>query len=371
MKVILLAPGSSRKVLKNRRNFLYELAKKKHNIILCACEHEDTVVDELNAIGISYKEIPFSHSGTNPLNDFATILSIYRLLKIEKPDIIFSYGMKLVAYSSIVASIAKVSNCYSMITGLGYSFGIESIRQRTLGILLRAILFLSLKCNKKVFFQNPDDLSYFVRVGLVASEQSILINGSGVDTRHFEFCPPFTTPITFLIISRLVRSKGILEFIEAAKRIRRSFPKVIFNLVGTFVDNLDAILPEQIYSALNKGIINYLGEVQDVRHSIRAASVFVLPSYYREGIPRTILEAMAMGRPIITTKSPGCRETVEDGNNGFLIPPKDVDALVGAMKAFIAEPHLVNKMGTQSRIIAEKRFEVHKISRLMIEKMGL
>jgi glycosyltransferase involved in cell wall biosynthesis len=174
-----------------------------------------------------------------------------------------------------------------------------------------------------------------------------------------------------LFAGRLLREKGVLEFVEAARRIKAKYPETRFIVLGGLDTNPGAIPRKKVEGWVKEGLIEWPGHVADVRPYLAQASVFVLPSYYREGVPRSIQEAMAMARPIITTDAPGCRETVIQGVNGFLVPVRDVDALVSAMERFINEPELIERMGKESRRIAEERFDVHKINRVLLEAMGL
>ncbi|HEX4297809.1 MAG TPA: glycosyltransferase family 4 protein, partial [Devosia sp.] len=196
------------------------------------------------------------------------------------------------------------------------------------------------------------------------------VAGTGVDLAQWVALPPVTAPLTFTLAARLIREKGIEDFVEAARRIRRDDPRVRFVLLGGIDDNPGAIGRQAVQSWVDEGVVEWPGHV-DVRRWLAETSVFVLPSVYREGVPRSIQEAMATGRAIITTDSPGCRETVVDGQNGFLVPPRDVAALAAAMQRFVATPDLVARMGRESRQLAEARFDVRKINRTLIEAMGL
>ncbi|MFA7488539.1 MAG: glycosyltransferase, partial [Lysobacteraceae bacterium] len=175
----------------------------------------------------------------------------------------------------------------------------------------------------------------------------------------------------FLMIARLLGDKGVREYAEAARRIRVDHPQAIFRLVGWIDANPDTISQAELDAWVDAGVIEFLGKLPDVRAAIAEAAVYVLPSYYREGTPRTILEAMAMGRAVITTDAPGCRETVVEGENGFLVPPKSVDALVDAMRKFITDPSLAQRMGARSRQIAEDKYDVRKVNAVMLREMGI
>ncbi|MBZ0297946.1 MAG: glycosyltransferase family 4 protein, partial [Anaerolineae bacterium] len=259
----------------------------------------------------------------------------------------------------------------SMITGLGFAFSDQarqSVRFRLISQSARGLYRLALRCNTKVFFQNPDDRSLFLALNLAKEDQMILINGSGVDVDHFSVTPLPSEEITFLLIARLIQDKGIYEYAKAAAQLKAKYRDIVFQLLGPFDHHPQAVKPSNVSAW--KGTISYCGETSDVRPFIKRCSVYVLPSY-REGTPRTVLEAMAMGRPIITTDAPGCRETVRDGENGLLVPVRDVDALVAGMEYFIRNPQQIARMGQRSREIAEERYDVHKVNAVIMETMQL
>ncbi len=325
----------------------------------------------LQELGADYRQIPLHRTGLNPLKDVKTLLSLRKVLKEIKPDIVFSYTVKPIVYGSIAAHMAGVRQMYAMITGLGYVFIGQTFKQRLLTQIVAFLYRRGLKYNQVVFFQNPDDLHLFVSKNIVPkTAKPVLVNGSGVNIEKFAFAPPKLSPITFLLIARLIIDKGILEYIESARLLKQKYPDARFQLLGPLDINPAAITQEQLEQWTKEGIIEYLGKTNDVRPYIADASVFVLPSY-REGTPRSVLEAMSMGRPIITTDAPGCRETVIDGKNGFLVPVKDVDTLKSAMEKFILNPDLIVQMGEQSRIIAEEKYDVRKVNRAILQEMGL
>ena len=230
---------------------------------------------------------------------------------------------------------------------------------------------MSLKRAAKVFFQNQDDETLFRQLELLPSSiPSVVVNGSGVDLSVFEVAPISLSTIDFLLIGRLLGDKGVREYEQAARKIKVRYPQAIFRLVGWIDTNPDAIRQVELDDWVAAGTLEFVGKIEDVRPIIAASTVYVLPSY-REGTPRTVLEAMAMGRPIITTDAPGCRETVIDGENGFLVPVKSVDALVDAMLKFIEDPMLAPRMGKRSREIAEEKYDVHKVNAVMLREMGI
>jgi glycosyltransferase involved in cell wall biosynthesis len=234
---------------------------------------------------------------------------------------------------------------------------------------------LALSRTKVVFFQNSDDAVLFHKLGLLGTQNKVcVVNGSGVDIHQYAFSPiPLgrTGPATtFLLIARLLGDKGVREYIEAARRIKAHCPETVFRLVGWIDENPDAIREQELNDWVSEGVVEYLGRLSDVRPAIADCTVYVLPSY-REGTPRTVLEAMAMGRPIITTDAPGCRETTVEGENGFLVPVKDVDKLAEVMLRFVHQPELASRMGARSRHIAEEKYDVNKVNAVMLHRMGI
>jgi glycosyltransferase involved in cell wall biosynthesis len=222
---------------------------------------------------------------------------------------------------------------------------------------------------KAVFFQNPDDLADFKKRNLLKKGvKTVIINGSGVDLNHYSLSPLPDEPV-FLLMARLIGDKGIREYQEAARRVRAKYSQARFLLAGGFDENPAAIDKEEIRGWQEEKDIEYLGRLEDVRPAIAQSRIYVLPSFYREGTPRTILEAMSMGRPVITTDAPGCRETVEHGVNGFLVPVKDAGALAEIMEKFIEQPSLAESMGRESRRIAEQKYDVRKVNCMILEVM--
>jgi glycosyltransferase involved in cell wall biosynthesis len=263
-----------------------------------------------------------------------------------------------------------VKRFVALVTGLGYAFtgGREPKRllSRVLGLILYQRAFRRADI---AVFQNPDDREDFRRLRLLPKKLPVgMINGSGVDLDLYQPAPLPET-LSFLMIARFLKDKGVREFGEAAARLKRSHPHLRISLVGWLDQSPDAIDPTDLERFEAAGV-EMLGRLEDVRPAIAAASVYVLPSY-REGTPRSVLEAMAMGRAIITTDAPGCRETVVDGDNGLLVPPRDAEALHEAMLRFVEDPDLARRMGERSRWLAERKYDVRQVSRELMRHAGL
>lgn len=320
-------------------------------------------------LGVAFREVPCDRAGLSVRRDLRLLRALVMLFRSARPDIVLNYTIKPVIYGSLAARLTGVPNVYSMITGVGYAFG-DGGGRRAVRMVASAMLRLSLPGNRAVFFQNPDDRSLFQQLGLLGRRgRAVLINGSGVDIDAY--CPvPYPERLSFLLIARLLADKGVREYVAAARLIRARYPDVRFRLVGPLDPNPSALRSEEIQAWVNEGLIDYLGELEDVRPAIAASSVYVLPSY-GEGTPRTVLEAMAMRRPAVTSDAPGCRETVVDGVNGYLVPVRDAEALAQALERFIQQPELIDRMGRESRRIVADKYDVHKVNRVILETMRL
>ncbi|MBO8143310.1 MAG: glycosyltransferase family 4 protein [Thermodesulfobacterium sp.] len=351
------------------------MVERGHEVLALAPDYDDKTKERIKALGAVPIDYYLSRTGLNPFQDAYTFLQLFFLLRKLKPDVVLSYAVKPVIYGTLAAWLARVPRRFALVAGLGYVFTSTREQERVTKKLLRKLVSLlyreAFHRATRVFFQNPDDLQEFYLRGLAKREKSVLIGATGVDMKAFSPTPPVQNPVTFLLVARLLREKGIYEFVEAAKRIKSKYPNTRFLLVGGLDSNPGSIKREEVEDWVKEGIIEWPGHVEDVRQWISQASVFVLPSFYREGVPRSIQEAMAMGRPVITTDAPGCRETVIDGINGFLVPVQDVEALAQAMERFIQKPELIEKMGKESRRIAEERFDVHKINARFLRELGL
>jgi glycosyltransferase involved in cell wall biosynthesis len=290
------------------------------------------------------------------------------LVSRVRPNVFLAYTIKPVIYGLIAATAARVPRRFALVTGLGYAFQ-EDTGRASLRWLMRKLYGAALTCSSKVFLQNPDDRELLRKRGVLRSVPSFIVNGSGVDLSHYEVAPLSSEP-SFLLIARLLADKGIREYVEAARQVRLTHPSIQFVLVGWMDSNPNAISEAELAGWVAEGLIKFLGRLQDVRPAIRSSTIYVLPSY-REGTPRTVLEAMAMGRPIITTDAPGCRETVIDGENGYLVRARSSSALAAAMLRFIDDPAVIPTMGARSRKIAEAKYDVHKINATMLFEMGI
>ncbi len=329
------------------------------------------IATQLNARGVQVHDIPLQRTGMNPLKDLSALSALRKLMRQIRADYVLGYTIKPVIYGSLAAWMAGVTNRFALITGLGYAFTGEATGLRKLlRMLIQQLYRFSLSRNRLVFFQNPDDEALFRELSLLKPAiSSCVVNGSGVDVAEYMVAVLPETP-SFLLIARLLGDKGVREYAQAAAQVKQRYPGVTFRLVGWIDDNPDAISQAELDGWIAGGTIEFLGKLSDVRPAISDSSVYVLPSY-REGTPRTVLEAMAMGRAVITTDAPGCRETVVDGDNGYLVPVQDVSALAAAMIKLVESPARVTAMGARSRQMAEDKYDVHKVNAVMLGEMGL
>ncbi len=315
----------------------------------------DGYVERLEALGCRFVAMPMDNHGKHPGRELVLLLRLWRLLRHEQPDVYLGYTIKPNIYGSLAAralGIPVINN----ITGLGAVFS----RGGLIASFVKGLYRVALKRSRKVFFQNDDDLELFVRAGLVAPAVTARLPGSGIDITLFSVVPlPNKETLRFLLIARLLWEKGVGEFVEAARRLKASGIRAEFDLLG-FVDdnNPEAISGTQLEAWASEGVIRYLGVSNDVRIEIAQVDCVVLPSYYREGTPRTLLEAAAMGRPLITADSIGCRDVVEDGINGYLCRPRDAVDLATKLLAMINQrPEERSAMGLRGRAKIESEFD--------------
>ena len=352
-----------------RGPLIRDLVATGAKVYALAPDFDDNLREQVRNLGAEPIDYSLSRTGMNPFRDILDTFRLAALLRRLRPDVTLGYTIKPVIYGTIAAWLARVPRRLAMIEGLGYLFtpsgGNASKRKVFLQTIVRHLYKYSLAKAEHVFFLNPDDLKEFVDGGLVARSKAVKLGGIGVDLDEWPVVPPARKPVTFLLAARLLREKGICEYVEAARTIKARYPEVRFILLGGLDTNPGGISRDEIRAWVEEGVVEWPGHVP-VKPWFAQASVYVLPSY-REGVPRSTQEAMAMGRPVITTDAPGCRETVEHGVNGFLVPPRDVEALVGAMERFIKEPALIETMGKESRRLAEERFDVRKVNARLME----
>jgi glycosyltransferase involved in cell wall biosynthesis len=341
-----------------------------HNVVAMAAPADAATLREIEMLGAKFIPFPVQRNGLNPVNDLYTCLSLRYLLKKRKPDVVLAYTIKPVIWAGLALRGSKNVGFYALITGLGFAFQGQSKLRRALTVLASFLYRSSLKNSAGIIFQNPDDQSMFVRQKIADPYRCHIVQGSGVDLQQFPAVPPPSQGVVFLTMARLIAAKGLREFARAAELVKKKYPEAVFKLLGSVDPSPDRVPLEEVTYWQKSGILEYLGSTDDVRAILKECHIYVLASYH-EGMPRTVLEAMATGRPILTTDAPGCRETVIQGENGYLVPVGDPKALAERMIWFIENRMEWNRMGRRSRELAEEHFDVHEVTRQLLAIIGI
>lgn len=392
MKHILVIAADAKTLVYHRGALLRDLASKGVKITAVASESEDYahVREFVDELGGDYRTVPMARTSLNPLKDLVTLVHLWRLCRSVRPDAVFSYTIKPVVYGSVAAWLAGVEQIFALVPGLGYAFTPDgTTKQRIVSLATRFLYSIALRCCRLVFLQNHDD-EHLLREKNILPPQvpSHVTMGSGVNLDEFGFTPiPATQAghLEFVLVARLLKNKGILEYVEAARRLRANWPGSKFHIVGPSDPSPDGVSATDIDSWADGEAVNYHGSIRDVCSVLKGTHVFVLPTYYREGVPRSTLEALSIGRPVITTDVVGARETIKltakgqaarermqpvmEGENGYLIRPKDVDALCSSMEEFIQNPGRTSTMGKRGRDFAESTFDVNEVNAGIIKHL--
>lgn len=366
MKFILISP-KNRTAYNFRGDLIRKIIESGYEVIVTGPNRDN--VEKIEALGARFVEIPMNKNGVNPLKDLEYQKALCDLFKKEKPDVTLGYTSKPVIYGSIAAKKAGVGHIVAMVTGAGYAFIAQTKKAKIIKLIMSILYKIGFMCADTVIFQNTDDKEQFIHEHLVKSSKCQVVNGSGVNMEKFSVAP-YPENITFFMLSRVMYSKGIREYLEACEIVKEKHPEVRCMLLGACEGIQDSLSEADLQSYIDRGIIEHFGETDTVADYYKQCSVYVLPSY-REGTPRTVLEAMAMGRAIITTDAPGCRETVIDGETGFLVPVKDSKAVAEKMIEFIEKPELVETMGRASLQYCKDKFEVNKVNKDMLKYLKI
>lgn len=367
MKVMVISP-KNKTVFNFRGDLIKEFIKRGCEVVVTGPNRE--YVEDIEDLGASFIEIPFVKDNIGIKGDIEYCKKLSKAIEREKPDKIFSYTIKPVIYGSIAARRNGVKEVYPMITGLGRLYTVDDLKTKILRFITGCLYKYSLKDCKKVIFQNYDDMNLFLKKGYVKKEQCKKVDGSGVNMERFSMTALPDEKI-FLMVSRIIKEKGVFEFCEAAKKVKGKYPEARFVLLGGYDSSIGAIGREELKKYIENGTVEIPGEVKDVAPILKGCYAFVLPTYYREGIPRTILEAMACGRPVLTTDWVGTREAVADKENGYLVPIKNSEALAEKMLSLIESPETAKKMGEKSYEVCKAKFDVKIINDNMLKIFGI
>lgn len=359
MKILLISNTVSSIIL-FRKKLIERLVNCKHHVYVLIPYNEKNNSKDLEALNITIQYYKSSRTNINPFKEIFSIFSLYTKIKKIAPDTVFSFFPKPVIFGTLAAYFSGVRKRVAMLEGLGYCFTQrpepDPISKKILKLLQVFLYRISLPKAHTVLFLNKDDANEIIKLHNIPLKSYEIIGGIGVNPNDYVYSEASSSePIIFTMVSRLLIDKGIREFISAAKIVHRHHPSAIFKIIGGIDENLGGISKSEFEKWKKENIVQFTGVIKNIKDELIKTSVFVLPSY-REGVPKSTQEAMHIGRPIITTDVPGCRETVINNINGFLIPPWDANVLAEKMLFFIDNKESIILMGKESRKIAEKKF---------------
>ncbi|GMN04245.1 glycosyltransferase family 4 protein [Erythrobacter sp. MTPC3] len=372
MKIVVLS-SLAFSLVNFRGKLLEAMRGAGHEVIAVAPDDDPKVAAKLAEMGIAFRTVSMARAGTNPLADLKTIGEYVSLFREERPDVVVAYTQKPIIYGGIACRIAGIDRYYALMSGLGYLFSDAASGRGLLKSVFCRLYRAGLVPAKRIFVFNSDDRQDMLDSGIIDKASPVLqVPGSGVDLTRFVSAPPPEGSPRFLMIGRLMEDKGVWEYARAAKMLKDRGLDARFSLIGRPEPSNPTGLDDADIEQLTRDYpVEVLPETDDVPGFLRASHVFVLPTYYREGLPRTILEALAVGRAVITTDMPGCRDAVSDGENGYLVKPRDAGSLAEAMEKLIADRALLESMGRHSRHLAETVYDVNKVNALLMEEMEL
>jgi glycosyltransferase, family 1 len=371
MRKIIILNNSAQNILGFRKHFIQFLVAHNYEVYTMATDFTLETKKEVELLGAIPIDYTFARGGLNPFADLKNMKRLEYIFNKIQPDILFASFAKPVIFGTLAAKKARIPKIIAMLEGLGFSFTEQPNGQTLKAKIIKQIQVflykLSLPKADTVIFLNPDDPKDLLDKYHIRVKRNEVLGAIGLNLDEYKFSRPPINPISFIFVARLLREKGIFEYLQAVKRIKSQYPDVIFKVVGDLdTENPGSIKKEELEDYIQRKIIVYTGYVINVKEHLTQSSVFVLPSY-REGVPRSTQEAMATGRAVITTNVPGCRETVESGKNGFLIPKWDIDALAEAMKYFIENPTEITRMGQESHQIAVQKFDSDKVNKKLFK----
>ncbi len=369
MKIMVISSETSTMFF-YRKDMMCEFMRQGNQVVAVGDAPENEWADTYEQLGVKYRQIYVHRNSLKPTDDIKTLKSLIKVIAEEKPDKIFAYHSKSVVYGSIAAHINKVKDVYALIAGLGSIIRGTGFKNSIVRAVLKLEYKFAFKFCKAVITHNSEDRQLLLDEKFIKDPEKVkTVNGSGVNLDVFRYSKTKKTD-TFLFIARLIGDKGIREYMEAARIVKKTHPEATFRVVGPYDTNPSAIKPEEIEKSVEDGAIEYIGELKDVTPQLNECMVFVLPSYH-EGTPKTVLEAMATGRAVITTDVPGCRAAVQDGENGYLVPAKNAQALADKMIYMLEHFDKVVELGNNGRILAEEKYDAVKVNRSILDIMEI
>lgn len=375
MKIVIIGTVAS-SLYGFRVDLIKSLIHEGHTVYAFTSEYSKDDLDKVEAIGAIPVTYELNRGGINPLVDVKSTYDLFKKIKKISPDLVFSYFSKPVIFGTLAAKLAKVPKVIGMLEGLGYTFTEQptKVSQKTQAIK-KAQIFLykiALPQLDKIIFLNTDDPKDLLDKYSIKVKHVEVLGGIGLNLKNYPYSNVYPTRPTFIFVARLLAEKGIHDYIAAAKIVKYSYPETKFIVLGTIdKEALGALTEAELREVTEANVVVYPGHVDNVPEWIAKSSVFVLPSYYREGVPRSTQEAMAIGRAVITTDVPGCRETVVDGVNGFLVEKWNPQALAEKMIYFIENLDQIKLMGEQSYRIAQEKFDAEKVNKKLLKILGL
>lgn len=326
-------------------------------------------LEKIDALGIKTVSYQISRKSLNPITEIGTIYNIYNTIKPLRLDILHTFTAKPNIYGTIAGKLARIPKIYNLVEGLGSFYLEEDAKSKLIRKIIESLYKFIFTLSNGVMFVNSSDPEYFRQIGIISSEKIYKIDGIGIDTS--EWVPKekkYSKEIVVVMVARAIKHKGTLEFIKAAQILKVKYLNTKFIYVGAPDSGNHSSINEELL--INESSIEYLGERNDVKEILQNSDIFVLPSY-REGLPRTVLEAMSLGLAVITTNAPGCKDVVTDGINGYLVPIKDFNALANAIEKLIVDEDLRNQMGNVGRQIALQRFDIAPVVNAHLKLYGI
>jgi len=375
MKIFIVGTVSS-SIFGFRKHFLQELVSRGHEVFIYTTDlTPDLEARARREIGVFARRYEMKRTGVNPFDDIKAFIFLVREMRALGPDMVFCYFAKPVIWGALAALFAGVRKRYGMLEGLGYYFtdypGGMGVKKKIIKLVQVFLFHISIPFLNRLIVLNEDDKKDIQNKYRIKCKDVSVLGGIGVDLNEYPFSHPVNSPVHFIFIGRLLVEKGINEFLDAAEHISQIGGNVRFSVFGE-VDpcNPGSVNLDRLKVLQEKGVINYPGAVNDIPKRLAQSSVFVLPSY-REGMPRSTQEAMSSGRAIITTDVPGCRDSIDNEVNGFIIPPRDSSSLIKVMREFVSNPCLVTKMGKESRRLAEEKYDKDIVNRKLFSLIGI